>query len=331
MNKPFLLSPAGKDYLWGGDRLKTEYGKDLPLSPLAETWECSTHPDGLSVVRSGPDAGKTLLELLKESPGMLGTHPAATRHALPVLIKFIDAKQDLSVQVHPDDAYAKDHEGGSLGKTEMWYVLDVPQDCRKAEIIFGLRESMTREELLACAGDGSILNHLQRVPVKKGDVFFVRAGTVHAICGGITVAEIQESSNLTYRIYDYDRVGPDGKKRPLHIAQALDVIDLKGTPAPRQPIRLLKYSPGAARELISRCRYFQTERILLNTDGISGGIRHASGSNSFEVYLAISGEGQIACEEESLFSFRKGDCFFVPASSAVFSFLGRAELLRVVC
>ena len=223
--KPFLLTPAGKDYLWGGNRLKTEFNKEIDLVPLAETWECSTHPDGPSVIVTGRHAGKTLAELLKEHPEYLGKHPG-TEGELPVLIKFIDAKKNLSVQVHPDDDYARKYENGQLGKTEMWYVMDAAPD---AQLVYGFNHDITKEQLRQSLKDGTVEKYLQKVKIQKDDVFFIEAGTVHAIGAGALIAEIQESSNLTYRLYDYNRVGKDGKLRELHIDKALAVANLKSS------------------------------------------------------------------------------------------------------
>ena len=173
---------------------------------------------------------------------------------LPILIKLIDAKKDLSVQVHPSDAYARENENGQLGKTEMWYVLDAKKD---AKLIYGLYHDVTKEQLRRSIEDGTVEKYLQKVPVKKNDLFYIEAGTIHAIGAGVLVAEIQESSNLTYRLYDYDRVGKDGKKRELHIDKALETADLNASAEPRQPLRVLKYRRGCASELLCRCKYFE--------------------------------------------------------------------------
>ena len=225
--EPFLLQPAGKDYLWGGNRLHTLFGKQLPLHPLAETWECSTHPDGCSIVASGIDKGKTLAEVLQQHPEFLGTKTSATGD-LPVLIKLIDAAKDLSVQVHPDDAYAQQYEHEPNGKTEMWYILEAEPG---ASLIYGFSKPMQPEQLDTCLKENTILSYLQKIPVKKGDVFLIPAGTVHAIGAGIVLAEIQQRSNLTYRLYDYNRTDATGKKRPLHVekAKSRDSIFCKST------------------------------------------------------------------------------------------------------
>ena len=212
------LAPACKDYLWGGTKLITDYGKRYDGARLAETWDLSGHPDGPSVLASGPDAGKTLAEYLAAHPGALGEHGRKFAE-LPVLIKLIDAAKDLSIQVHPDDAYARAHEGQN-GKTEMWYVLSAAPD---AFLYCGFSRDISRDELKRRIADNTLPEVLRRVNVKAGDTVFIPAGTIHAICRGIVVAEVQQSSNVTYRVCDYGRLGPDGKPRALHIAQALDV------------------------------------------------------------------------------------------------------------
>ena len=325
--KPFLLSPAGKDYLWGGNRLKTEFNKEIDLVPLAETWECSTHPDGPSVIVTGEYAGKTLAELLKEHPEYLGKHPG-TEGELPVLIKFIDAKKNLSVQVHPDDAYAREYENGQLGKTEMWYVMDAAPD---AQLVYGFSHDITKEQLRKSLEDGTVEKYLQKVKIQQDDVFFIEAGTVHAIGAGALIAEIQESSNLTYRLYDYKRVGKDGKLRELHIDKALDVANLKSSSEPRQPLRLLKYKKGSATELLCRCKYFQVERYLLNTESSRKLVEFQTAGDTFQVFLCLDGCGVVFMEDGDSINFFKGDCIFVPANSLSMKFHGKAQFLHVRC
>ncbi len=325
--KPFLLRPAGKDYLWGGARLNDDFRKDIPMQPLAETWECSTHPDGLSQVASGIHTGRTLKEVLDEHPEYLGTHPVY-REGLPVLIKFIDAKEDLSVQVHPDDDYAAENENGSLGKTEMWYVVDAEEG---AQIAYGFSQDMTREKLRKSLQDGSIERYLQKVKAQKDDVYFIRAGTVHGLGTGTLVAEIQECSNITYRMYDHGRTDKNGKQRELHIEKALDVADLSARDKPRQPMRVLRYSPGSARELLCRCRYFQVERMLLNTEHCRGMVSYQTGENSFQVLLCLKGCGSLFIGEAEHIDFFKGDCIFVPAMSVPMKLHGSAQMLVISC
>lgn len=325
--EPFLLSPAAKDYLWGGNRLNDDFSKGIDLFPLAETWECSTHPDGISTVASGKYAGKLLTDVLSEHPEYLGTHPNAGNE-LPILIKLIDAKKDLSVQVHPSDEYAKKNENGQLGKTEMWYVLDAVDD---AKLVYGFIYELDREILRTSIETGTVEKYLQRVPVKKNDVFFIEAGTVHAIGAGVLIAEIQENSNLTYRLYDYNRVDMNGNKRPLHIDKALDVADLTGTIEPKQPMRVLKFKNGYATELLSRCAYFQVERMLLNTETCRDMASFQTDSSSFQVLLCTNGCGVLYWNGDQMLNFYKGDCIFVPANSVKFKIHGKAQFLKVNC
>lgn len=353
-NKPFLLRPTGKDYLWGGSRLNTDFHKQIDLTPLAETWECSTHPDGVSTVMSGEHRGKPLDLVLTEHPEYLGSHPAAVMRditpragasdrpgsldRLPVLVKLIDAAQDLSVQVHPNDAFAYEYEDGSLGKTEMWYILDAEPG---AYLFYGFERDMDEELLRQSLKQKTIEKYLQKIPVQKDDVFYIEAGTVHAIGAGILLAEIQENSNLTYRLFDYDRSDKNGKKRPLHIEKALQVLNYKSSDSPRQPMRVLRYQPGCASELLCRCKYFQVERLLVNT---KKGQTHqttapefAATEHSFQILLCLEGEGKlhITKEEPSAddteLPFAKGNTVFIPANSAPMRLDGRAQLLKISC
>lgn len=322
-NRPMLLRPSGKDYLWGGNRLNDEFEKQIDLSPLAETWECSTHPDGPSYIVGGEFDGKKLAQVLAWHPEYLGQrHRGET--TLPILIKFIDAKKNLSVQVHPTDEYAKEHEHGQLGKTEMWYVLDAGKD---AFLIYGLNQDCTREKIYGAILDGTVMKYLRKVPVHKDDLFFIKAGTIHAIGAGALVAEIQENSNLTYRLYDYDRVDKNGKKRDLHIDKALEVADLKSSEEPRQPLRVLKYQKGMALELLTRCRYFEVYRMLVNTERRQK-VYYQADEVAFRVLLCVDGCGMITFEGETM-NFYKGDCIFVPADSVTMTIHGKAQFLDV--
>lgn len=321
-NKPFLLKPSGKDYIWGGHRLKDDFCKDIDLYPLAETWECSTHSDGPSYVDD-----KKLIDLLREHPEYLGTHPSMG-DGLPILVKFIDAANKLSVQVHPSDEYAKEYENGQLGKTEMWYVIDADPG---AKLVFGFNRDVNEGMLRGALQDDTIEKYLQFVPVYPGDVFFIESGTVHAIGAGILLAEIQESSNLTYRLYDYGRLGKDGKPRELHVDKAMRVVNMKSSREPRQPMRVLKYKPGYASEFLCRCKYFQVERVLLNTERVHAMADFKTGSTTFEVLLCINGCGVINEADGDSISFFKGDCIFIPANSINLKLHGKAELLKIGC
>ena len=323
---PFLLKPAAKDYLWGGSRLNDDFGKTISVVPLAETWECSTHPDGVSIAASGEWIGMPLNEILKAHPEYLGEH-ARGRTDLPVLVKLIDAKCDLSVQVHPSDDFAREHENGQNGKTEMWYLMDADPDSR---IAYGLHHSIGAESFRKAIEDGTVEKYLQMVPVRKNDLFFITPGTIHAIGAGCLIAEIQQSSNLTYRLYDYNRTDRNGAKRQLHIEKGLAVANLEAMPEPRQPMRLLRYSGGTASELLCRCRYFQVERVLVNTEQKRDMAAFRSTLESFEIYLFLNGCGSMFCGD-SMLQFFKGDCVFVPAGTADIRLHARTEFLRISC
>ncbi len=325
MNRPFLLKPAVKDYLWGGSRLNDDFNLGYDVDPFAEAWVCSTHPDGAS---TAVESGRSLAELLKEHPEWLGTHAASVAGGeLPILIKLIDAKKDLSVQVHPDDDYAFRYENGSLGKTEMWYVLDAKPD---TSLVYGFNRDVSEEAVRQAISEGTVEAYLNHVPVKKNDLFYIEAGTVHAIGAGCLIAEIQESSNLTYRLYDYNRTDKRGQLRELHIDKAMKVAKLTSSAAPRQPMRVLRYKNGWASELLTRCRYFQVERVLLNTEVHRELVPFSTGSNSFHVLLCVGGCGSVS-GEKTFINFFKGDCIFVPADSEELKLHGKAQLLNVSC
>lgn len=322
--RTFLLRPSGKDYIWGGTRLKDEFHKDLPLDPLAETWECSTHPDGPSYVASGEWTGLTLAEVLEAHPELLGNSPSVTAtKGMHVLIKFIDARNDLSVQVHPNDEYAYVEENGQAGKTEMWYVVDAEPG---AKLVFGLNRAVSQEELRQSLENNTLEKYMNWVPVHKNDVFFIPSGTIHAIGRGALIAEIQQSSNLTYRLYDYGRLGKDGKPRELHVDKALAVSDLSGAQNPRQPLRVLRYRPGFASESLAHSRYFEVSRCLLH----SSDILLPALPESFRVLTCLDGEAELR-EENEILTFRKGDTVFIPATSPGIHLSGQTEFLLTRC
>lgn len=323
---PFLLQPAVKDYLWGGRRLNDDFSKRMASHVIAETWECSTHPDGVSVVASGEWMGRPLDGILKEHPEYLGEHANGATE-LPVLVKLIDADRDLSVQVHPDDEFAREHENGQNGKTEMWYVMDADPGSR---IAYGLHHTIGREEFRTAIGKGTVERYLQMVPARKNDLFFIRPGTIHAIGAGCLIAEIQQSSNLTYRLYDYNRTDRSGTRRTLHLEKALAVANLEAMPEPRQPMRLQRYSGGTASELLCRCRYFQVERVLVNTEQRRDLATFQVSPESFQIFLFLDGCGSMFCGD-SMLQFFKGDCVFVPAGASDIQLHAQTMFLRIRC
>lgn len=304
------LKPTGKDYIWGGHRLVEEYGKVCEGERLAETWELSCHPDGPSMIENGKWSGKTLQEYIQvEGKQVLGNN---CRRFLdfPVLIKFIDAKDNLSIQVHPDNNYALTHEG-QYGKTEMWYVVDAAED---AFLYYGFESEISKEEFQRRIEEDTLLEVLHAVPVKKGDMFFIEAGTIHAIGKNILIAEIQQNSNVTYRVYDYGRVGADGKKRELHIQQAVEVTN-------RVPIR----EDGSMYPHLASCDYFTVDKLHLDGNVF----RKAEGivtEDSFLSILVLEGEGTIQNAYNSI-SYKKGDSLFLPAGSGEYQISGTCEAL----
>lgn len=313
------LIPSGKDYLWGGTRLKDEYSKKIDMNPLAESWECLVHPDGLCYVANGKYKGKTLKEVLDEHPEYIGTK---ANGEFPILAKFIDAKKDLSVQVHPDDEYAREKEKDN-GKTEMWYIIDADDG---ASLIYGFKHKLSKEILERAIEKGELDKHLQKIEVHKGDLFFVPAGTVHGIGKGILLAEIQESSNVTYRVYDYDRVDKNGKKRELHFDKAVQVMDMGIAPDIKRKKRLVKYYPGCSRELLCRCKYFETERIQV-TKGFSFSVME----NSFQVLMCLDGYGQVEMDGDKPVRFSKGETVFLPAGIGRCLIIGDTSVLKIRC
>ena len=288
---PMLFKPVFKDYLWGGRRLE-KYGRDLPAGQqIAESWEIAAHEDGMTLVENGIYAGRSLksvLDLLGED--LIGTHNqwALDLGKFPLLVKLLDSHQKLSVQVHPGDAYAREHEQGELGKTEMWVVLDAAPD---AAIVYGLAQKTSREAFRQAIDSGTLSDYLHQVPIQRGDHVCVPSGTLHAILEGAVIAEIQQNSNVTYRVFDWNRVGDDGQPRPLHVDQALDVINFdQVTPALPEPETLSSYA-NFIQQRLCRNPYFTVERFLLMKDGVFSG--HCDGS-SLEIWGLIEGEAEVA-------------------------------------
>jgi len=304
------LKPSCKDYLWGGSRLKDEYGKEYEGSVLAETWELSCHPDGPSYIANGKYAGKTLKQYIDgEGRQVLGTHCRRFRD-FPILTKFIDAKDNLSIQVHPDNRYALKNEG-QYGKTEMWYVMDAGEN---AFLYYGFKREITKEEFEQRIKEDTLLEVLNAVPVQKGDVLFIESGTIHAIGRDILIAEIQQNSNVTYRVYDYGRIGKDGKKRDLHIEKALAVT--KRIPVVRDK---------SSYPHVADCDYFTVDKLNLDGKVMKKMEGNVSGE-SFASILILDGRGTISDGRETL-EFKKGDSFFLSAGSGIYMAEGFCDAL----
>ncbi len=303
--KPMKLCPAYKDYLWGGNRLKTEYKMECDLEKIAEAWVLSCHPDGQSVVQNGDLAGKTLSEAIDalgdEALGLKGKDFPF----FPILIKLIDAKQPLSIQVHPSDEYALKAEN-QFGKSEMWYIVDCDEG---ASLYYGFSREVSKDEFAERIENGTLTEVLNAVPVHKGDCFFIDAGTIHAIGAGILIAEIQQNSNCTYRVYDYGRVGADGKPRELHVEKALAVTD---TCPPRYPFG----KPQSDR--LASCKYFTVDRHEL-----CGEKTLFVGEESFSSLLCTRGEVEV-----DGVSLSAGECAFIPAYYGELKVSGNGEILE---
>ena len=314
---PIKLKAPLKDYLWGGTRLKTDFGKKTDLEKVAESWELSCHKDGPSVVASGEDQGLTLPQYLeKHGKGVLGTHGERFQD-FPILIKLIDAKDNLSIQVHPDNEFALRVEG-EYGKTEMWYIVDCEPG---ASLLYGFKGKISEDEFQRRIADNTLLEVCNKVPVHKGDVFFIESGTLHAIGAGILICEIQQNSNTTYRIYDYGRVGKDGKPRELHVAKALDVTKLDKPVRGTKPQAKLDIFACADVELLASCEYFTTYHFALN------GMCHLkAGQNSFQSITVLSGSMELAAAGARL-SLTKGDSVFLPSGMGRYQVIGQADFI----
>ncbi len=298
------LCPVYKDYIWGGERLRTKYGKVTDMTPLAESWELSTHKDGKSIIVGGKYDRKTLEQYLRDNPLALGERSCGE---LPILIKLIDAADNLSVQVHPNNAQAKEWEGQN-GKTEMWYVVEADKG---ASIVYGVKKDTTSEELAEAIRQKRVEELLDKVPSNKGDVFFVEAGTIHAIGKGNLIAEIQQNSNVTYRLYDYGRVGKDGKERELHIEKGVKAANCKKTE--RRSIPLC--SDGT--RLLGSCEYFAVKEIKL-----SGKKTLCADKRSYHALTVVSGSMLINGMPVAL-----GETVFVSAGVGEYSIEGKATAL----
>ncbi|HHX45649.1 MAG TPA: mannose-6-phosphate isomerase [Chloroflexi bacterium] len=287
---PLTFEPVFRHYVWGGRRLATLFGRALPSGIVAESWDISGHPDSPTRVAVGRWQGHTLPEVLDAlGLDLVGTHSAdmLARGRFPLLVKLLDANQDLSVQVHPDDAYAARHENGEIGKTEMWYVLHTDPHY---SLVYGLKPGVTPDALRSAIARDRVNDVLHRQPVLPGDTIDVPAGTVHALLAGAVVAEIQQTSDVTYRLYDWGRVGLDGKPRPLHIDRAMDVIAFDRPPAGPVPPQSIVETESLRRQLLVRRPQFTAERILLGPGATYDDVCDGS---TFEIWGCMEGSSTV--------------------------------------
>ncbi len=312
------LYPTIKETIWGGRTLIDDYGFETDGDNAAEAWLLSCHKDGPSFVTNGKYKGKTLAEVLEiEGKAVLGTNNS-DRVDFPVLIKIIDAKDKLSVQVHPDDDYARKHENEN-GKTEAWYVLDCDEG---ATLIYGVNHDMSREEFAAAIENGTVLDDMNIVQIKPGDVIFIPSGMLHAIGAGILLAEVQQSSNSTYRVFDYNRRDKNGNLRELHINKACDVAVLKACNACFAPEGKDEICSDAVKTYLTGCEYFKMTRVELN-----GEYEDSACDKSFVSLLVLDGEGELS-DRTVKTELKKGASIFIPAGYGKFTVSGKLTMLE---
>lgn len=313
---PMMIRPCYKEYLWGGSRLKTRYGKSDGPDILAESWELADHKDGNSIIADGPMKGMTLQDLRAiDKEQFWGRKCECDK--FPILVKFIDAFHDLSVQIHPSDIQAK-KELGESGKAEMWYIID----CTKEAFIYlGLQRGISENEFIKMANDGSICDVLNRVEIHKGDVFFIEPGIIHAIGAGALIAEIQQNSNTTFRIYDYQRKDKNGNQRELHLDRAIEVSNLEPIiPSMCRSTGTMIFPEFIMTEMYV-CEMFKAykvdihQKIELNCNG-----------ESFHHITCVEGNGVIGHNSVE-YPLQRGKSYFMPATIGDYSINGKCEIL----
>lgn len=301
------MNPVFKQMIWGGNKLGSKWGYEIPGENTGECWAVSAHPNGDCTIKEGTFAGKTLSQLWSEEPQLFGN---AAGDRFPLLIKIIDANDDLSIQVHPDDTYAGKNENGSFGKTECWYILDAPEG---ATLVIG-HNAKDRAELEDMIGSGRWEDFLREVPVKKGDFIQIDPGTVHAIKGGIEILETQQNSDITYRVYDYGRL-QDGKPRELHIEKSIDVITVPAKSVKESVINIATDAKNTMNELIS-CNYYRVWKLDVD------GSMEISQEYPFLIMSVVEGDGLINGQ-----LIKKGDHFILPNGFGKAQLQGKMALI----
>ncbi|WP_174733319.1 mannose-6-phosphate isomerase, class I [Mesobacillus harenae] len=311
VKEPLFFEPVFKERIWGGESLK-QFGYELPSSQTGECWAFADHHDGQSVVKNGELKGKTLGELWETNRELFGSIES---DRFPLLTKILDVETDLSVQVHPDDEYAKNHENGELGKTECWYIVEAEEG---AEIVYG-HHAKTKEELESMINDGNWDELLRKVPVRAGDFFYVPSGTVHSIGKGTVTLVTQQNSDTAYRFFDYGRRNKEGNLSELHIKRSLDVITV---PTEEFPVDEITIQHGDM-DITTFVKAAHFSVFKWDLKGKSGEINE---DVPFQLISVIDGEGTLFKGEES-FSFKKGDHFLLPAEFGKFSLEGNASII----
>ncbi|WP_088052725.1 mannose-6-phosphate isomerase, class I [Virgibacillus dakarensis] len=311
--EPIFLKPVLQERIWGGSKLSTLYGYEIPSDKTGEAWVISAHDNGPSMITNGPLAGKTLADAWKEH-GELFNKRKDNKEAFPLLVKILDADDDLSVQVHPDDQFAREVEDQPYGKTECWYVLHAEPG---AEIVLG-HHAKSKEELVSRMNNGEWSKLLKHVSVKAGDFIYVPSGTIHAIGKGIVILETQQSSDITYRVYDYDRVGADGHKRELHLERAKEVITV---PYQQAALRQQEETIGGltVKKLVEE-KYFSVYHWMLNGETV----RHLE--QDFLQVSVINGSATIRIDGKA-YNIVKGNHFILPHGIREYEIAGKAEFV----
>ena len=314
---PLKLQAPLKDYIWGGTTLKTKYNKITDLEKVAESWELACHKDGQSIILNGKARGMTLESYIaQQGERILGTHGSRFSY-FPLLIKLIDAKDNLSVQVHPENEYALRVEG-EYGKTEMWYIVDCEPG---ASLLYGFKKEISKDEFERRIADHTLLDVCNRVKVHKGDVFFIEAGTLHAIGKGILIAEIQQNSNTTYRIYDYGRLGNNGKPRELHVAKAIDVTKLVPPTHETKAALEMDFFENYKADLLVQCEYFTVYHFDLH-----GKCHLQATKKSFQSILVLDGTLEIEYAAGEM-TIEKGESVFIPAEMGEYMLKGEGDFI----
>ena len=313
---PLTFYPIFKERIWGGTKLKTYLNKPITSNITGESWEISTVENDISIVSNGIFKGKSLNELLNEFPEAILGAKVYQKYGkqFPLLFKYLDARLDLSIQVHPNDALAKKRHN-SFGKTEMWFVMQADEN---AKLIVGFREKSSPAEYLENLKNKTVLSILDTKKVEQGAVFFLETGTIHAIGAGTVIAEIQQTSDITYRIFDFDRVDADGNLRELHNDLALEAINYNVVEAQQQYARTLNTSNETV-----NCQYFTTNFIPLD-----GTVEVSKNKQSFTVYMCVDGYFELTYNRQN-YSYRKGDTVLLPAEMSAFQICGKASVLEI--
>lgn len=315
---PLKFNPIYKEKIWGGNKLHEVFYRDLPNNKIGESWEVAAHPNGTSIIKNGIYQGRKITNLIEKNPKkILGNIELNKNKRFPLLIKILDANAKLSVQVHPDDKYAEKVEG-EPGKTEMWYILDAEPG---AKLIYGLKAGTSKKEFTAAVKNGKIEDYLNEITVEKGDIYYMPSGTIHAIEEGILLAEIQQNSDTTYRVYDWNRLGKDGSPRELHIEKALDVIDFDKEIIKAKSTPLTIQKNNYKRSFLAACPHFVTEKI--NVNGI-----YQLNTNGKRFYIIMNLNGQAGISSNNkIYNLSPGDTYFLPAALGNVSIDGHNEML----